>query len=75
EVECLGACVNAPMVQVNDDYFEDLTPESMKQLLVDLKDGKDVTIGSQKGRRTSMALSGTTTLLDQADKLGVKKAI
>jgi NADH-quinone oxidoreductase subunit E len=75
EVECLGACVNAPMVQVNDDYFEDLTPESMKQLLVDLKDGKDVTVGSQKGRKTSMALSGTTTLIEQADKLGIKKAV
>lgn len=75
EVECLGACVNAPMVQVNDDYFEDLTPDSMKQLLEDLKSGKDVTVGSQKGRRASMALSGTTTLIDQADKLGVKKAV
>jgi NADH dehydrogenase (ubiquinone) flavoprotein 2 len=74
EVECLGACVNAPMVQVNDDYFEDLTPESMKQLLVDLKDGKDVTVGSQKGRKTSMSIAGTTTLVDQANKLGVKKA-
>lgn len=74
EVECLGACVNAPMVQINDDYFEDLTPESMKQLLVDLKDGKNVAVGSQKGRKASMALSGTTTLIEQADKLGVKKA-
>lgn len=75
EVECLGACVNAPMVQINDDYFEDLTPESMKQLLVDLKDGKDVNVGPQNGRRSSMALTGTTTLLDQANKLGVKKAV
>lgn len=75
EVECLGACVNAPMVQVNDDYFEDLTPDSMKQLLVDLRDGKDVTVGSQKGRKTSMALTGTTTLIEQADKLGIKKAV
>lgn len=33
EVECLGACVNAPMVQINDDYYEDLTPESTVQLL------------------------------------------
>ena len=33
EVECLGACVNAPMIQINDDYFEDLTPDSMRQLL------------------------------------------
>lgn len=75
EVECLGACVNAPMVQINDDYFEDLTPESMKQLLVDLKDGKEVTVGSQKGRKTSMSIAGTTTLTAQAEKLGIKKAI
>ncbi len=75
EVECLGACVNAPMVQVNDDYFEDLTPASMKQLLSDLKDGKQVTVGSQKGRKTSMSIAGTTTLTAQAEKLGIKKAV
>jgi len=38
EVECLGACVNAPMVQINDDYYEDLTPESTVTLLKALKD-------------------------------------
>ncbi|KAH8704774.1 NADH-ubiquinone oxidoreductase 24 kDa subunit precursor [Talaromyces proteolyticus] len=38
EVECLGACVNAPMVQINDDYYEDLTPESIVTLLTALKD-------------------------------------
>lgn len=38
EVECLGACVNAPMVQINDDYYEDLTPESVVSLLTALKD-------------------------------------
>lgn len=74
EVECLGACVNAPMVQVNDDYFEDLTPESMKTLLSDLKSGKSVKVGPQNGRQSSMALKGTTTLVEQADKLGIKKA-
>ena len=55
EVECLGACVNAPMVQINDDYYEDLTPESMKKLLKALKDGKKVAIGSQTGRQCSEA--------------------
>ncbi len=75
EVECLGACVNAPMVQINDDYYEDLTPANMKQLLSDLKDGRDVTVGSQQGRKTSMGITGTTTLTEQADKLGIKKAI
>jgi NADH dehydrogenase (ubiquinone) flavoprotein 2 len=74
EVECLGACVNAPMVQINDDYYEDLTPDIMKQVLTDLADGKSVSKGSQKGRNCSMALSGTTTLTEKADKLGIKKA-
>lgn len=40
EVECLGACVNAPVVQINDDYFENLTPESMKLILQNLATGK-----------------------------------
>jgi NADH dehydrogenase (ubiquinone) flavoprotein 2 len=40
EVECLGACVNAPMVQINDDYYEDLTPQNMSQILDELKSGK-----------------------------------
>jgi NADH dehydrogenase (ubiquinone) flavoprotein 2 len=74
EVECLGACVNAPMVQINDDYYEDLTPDSARQVLSDLAEGKPVSVGSQKGRKGSMALSGTTTLADKADKLGIKKA-
>ncbi|KAK5103255.1 NADH:ubiquinone oxidoreductase 24 [Lithohypha guttulata] len=43
EVECLGACVNAPMIQINDDYYEDLTPETLKQLLQALKDSATVT--------------------------------
>jgi len=55
EVECLGACVNAPMVQINDDYFEDLTPERMVEILDLLKKGKDVPKGSQTGRQTSKA--------------------
>mgnify|MGYP000627897637 FL=1 len=75
EVECLGACANAPMVQINDDYYEDLTPESMKQLLIELKSGRPVTVGPQNGRVTSMSEAGTTTLVAQADKLGVKKAV
>jgi NADH-quinone oxidoreductase E subunit len=53
EVECLGACVNAPMVQINDDYYEDLNPEIFTQMLDDLKSGKPVKIGSQMGRNSS----------------------
>ncbi len=43
EVECLGACVNAPMVQINDDYYEDLTPEKTKELLSALKEAAEKT--------------------------------
>lgn len=53
EVECLGACVNAPMVQINDDYFEDLTPEIMEKIIDDLSAGKKPTVGSQIGRQCS----------------------
>jgi NADH:ubiquinone oxidoreductase subunit E len=53
EVECLGACVNAPMVQINDDYYEDLNPEIFAQMINDLKSGKPVKIGSQSGRVSS----------------------
>lgn len=62
EVECMGACCNAPMVQINDDYFEDLTADSMTRLLQDLKDGRPVTKGSQIGRVTSAREGGPHTL-------------
>ncbi len=71
EVECLGACVNAPMVQINDDYYEDLTRESIKELLDILAEDMSPAIGSQKGRKASMALGGPTTLKKQAKKVGV----
>ena len=64
EVECLGACVNAPVVQINDNYYEDLDAERMVSLLDDLKAGKPVTIGSQEHNRdTSAPIGGRTTLL------------
>ncbi len=50
EVECLGACCNAPMVQINDDYYEDLTAESFKAVLEALKRGETPETGSQSGR-------------------------
>ena len=53
EVECLGACCNAPMVQINDDYYEDLDEDSFKKLLTNLKISKEITKGSQIGRQTS----------------------
>lgn len=62
EVECLGACVNAPMVQINDDFYEDLTPELMSKMLDDLKAGKKLSVGSQTGRKGSCAQNGPTSL-------------
>ena len=53
EVECLGACCNAPMVQINDDYFEDLSEDNFKELLINLKDDKEISKGSQIGRLSS----------------------
>jgi NADH-quinone oxidoreductase subunit E len=62
EVECLGACCNAPMVQINEDYYEDLTAENFTRLLDDLEAGRPVRIGSQSGRRTSEPVGGLTSL-------------
>ncbi len=72
EVECLGACVNAPMIQVNDDYYEDLTPELMERLIDDLAAGRDVSIGSQAGRRGSEPEGGPITLQEVPDPPVVK---
>jgi NADH-quinone oxidoreductase subunit E len=66
EVECLGACVNAPMVQINDDFYEDLTPELMTKLIDDLAAGKKPSVGSQSGRRGSCAQNGPTSLKERA---------
>ena len=66
EVECLGACCNAPMVQINDDYFEDLTPENFSALLDDLAAGLPVKQGSQTGRKTSEPAGALTSLTDAA---------
>lgn len=62
EVECLGACVNAPMVQINDDYFEDLDHDRMAAIIDALRRGEAPPIGSQTGRRGSQAQNGPTTL-------------
>ena len=53
EVECLGACCNAPMIQINDDYFEDLNENNFRELLNDLINKKDIKTGSQIGRQAS----------------------
>lgn len=57
EVECLGACANAPMIQINDDFYEDLNPELMENLLDNLKHGREVIKGSQIERKSSENIS------------------
>jgi len=64
EVECLGACANAPVVQIGDDFFEDLSPERLGALLDDLAAGKEVVAGPQTGRQGSMAEGGSSTLTE-----------
>ena len=66
EVECLGACCNAPMVQINDDYYEDLTPDLLIALLDDLAAGRAVKVGPQNGRRSSEPEGEVKTLQDEA---------
>ncbi len=64
EVECVGACVNAPILQVNDDFYEDMDTETTKQLLEALKCNAPPKMGSMIGRQTSAPEGGPTTLLD-----------
>ncbi len=66
EVECLGACVNAPLVQINADTYEDLTPESFGKLLDDIAAGRAILAGPQVDRSFSAPLGGPTTLTDAA---------
>lgn len=74
EVECLGACVNAPMVQINDDYYEDLDPESMERILDALARGEKPAAGSVTGRRGSCPVGGPTTLKEFAARAGAQPA-
>ena len=64
EVECLGGCVNAPVVQVNDDFFEDLNAENFKAVLKKLKAGEWPKPGPQAGRHASEPAGGLTSLTD-----------
>jgi NADH-quinone oxidoreductase subunit E len=64
EVECLGACVNAPMAQINYDYYEDLTPESLTRVLDELAAGRTPKPGPQVDRQLSAPIGGATTLTD-----------
>lgn len=64
EVECLGACVNAPMVQINDDYYEDLTGENFEAILDALAKGEQPKTGPQSDRVSSEPLTGRSALLE-----------
>ena len=66
EVECMGVCANAPMVQINDDNYEDLTYDSMTAILEALARGETPKAGSQIGRTASCPEGGPTTLLEMA---------
>ena len=64
EVECLGACVNAPMMQINDDYYEDLDKEKTLKILDEILDGKMPKPGSYRGRINNEPENNRKTLLD-----------
>jgi NADH-quinone oxidoreductase E subunit len=70
EVECLGACVNAPILQVNDDFYEDLDGPATEALLDALRDGKPPPSGSMIGRQGSEPVTGRTTLTEPTDGQG-----
>ena len=66
EVECLGACVNAPMLQIGSDFYEDIDGPITEQLIADLRAGKAVKPGPQNGRTSSEPEGGALTLTDSA---------
>ena len=66
EVECLGACANAPMAQINDRYFEDLTAEDMGEIIARFRAGGSPEPGSRVGRTSSEPQGGAQTLTDAA---------
>lgn len=64
EVECMGACANAPMAAINDDYYEDLTPDALKHILSEFRAGRTPAPGSAIGRQATAPVGGATTLTD-----------
>jgi len=70
EVECLAACVNAPMLQLNNEYFyEDLTPENMREMLEKFKRGEEVPPGPQIQRNRSEGPQGRTSLFEIPEEI------
>ena len=74
EVECLGACVNAPMLQIGKDFFEDLDGPKTEALIEALRRGETPQPGPQNGRHSSEPLGGATTLLDRTAIVRVRGA-
>ena len=64
EVECLGACITAPMMQINDDYYEDLDKDSAEKIIKQILDGHDPKPGSYRGRKNSEPENNRKTLMD-----------
>ena len=64
EVECLGACINAPMIQINDDYYEDLDEEKCEKIINQILKGEKLTPGSYRGRKNSEPENNRKTLTD-----------
>jgi NADH-quinone oxidoreductase subunit E len=66
EMECMGACVNAPIVAIHDYYYEDLTPDAFETLLDSLVRGEEIEPGSASGRQTSAPDGGPQVLSDRS---------
>ena len=64
EVECLGACVNAPMIQINDDYFEDLDPQKLEKIIDQINNNQKPVPGSYRGRLSAEPENIRKTLID-----------
>ena len=64
EVECLGACVNSPMIQINDDYFEDLDEKKLEKIIENIQSGQKIKPGSYKGRKSAEPENNRVTLMD-----------
>ena len=65
EVECLGACINAPMMQINEDYYEDLDQNKIENIIQTIDDGASPKPGSYKGRKNSEPENNRKTLLEE----------
>tara|TARA_B100001057_G_C22426610_1_gene785712 strand:+ start:71 stop:706 length:636 start_codon:yes stop_codon:yes gene_type:complete len=67
EVECLGACCNAPIIQINDDYYEDLTSTDLRNIIDDIRNGKQIRSGSYKDRIASAPLDENIKMFTQEE--------